>query len=791
MLQTSSYWGLAVRVGAATAALLWAGLTPSNEVIAQTGAVENAAVRWGKDGPAGTPEFSRHVMPLLSKLGCNNRACHGSFQGQNGFRLSLFGHDQAEDHAALTGGEEPRVNRASPEESLMLQMPVSELLHGGGQRFELDSWEFRLFREWIAAGAKYEPQSETELERLEIVPAEIQLSAEGEDPVPLRVTARFEDGSLEDVTPLTVFSTNDESVAVVSDDGLVGAAGRGDTAIVAIYAGAVVTSQVINPHAGIDQPFPQYPAENPIDDFVADKLRKVGIQPSDRAGDAEFLRRVYLDVIGTLPTAEEARRFLSDSSPEKRARLIDELLDRPEYAMYWATRFSDWTGNDNRSTPHPRKKTGWLWHHWLQEKLDRNVPYDELVAGFVLATSREGRSRDELAVEYQALQETLRNGFDEGLYASRRTNDVFWKKGVHSGSDKTIPTLLLANAFLGVRLECAQCHKHPFDRWTQEDFEHFRRFFEVVENVPQPEMEENLELKGNDYRAIDVTVSVKDKATPRLLGGTDVPLEEGEDPRRALWEWMRSPDNPYFAPSLVNRLWGHYFGVGIVEPIDDFNAGNPPSNPQLLEWLAEEFIRSGFDLKHMHRTVLNSRTYQLTWKPNETNRLDERNFSRALLRRLPAEVLVDAINQVTGTLDPYQSNHAPEGTRAIGLGITRMYGNPAEYALSVFGRPLRTQTCDCERSSETALAQALYLLNDVEVNGKIADSEGRLDRLLEEIPDDEALIEELYLGALARAPRPEELRQAREFVAAARNRREGMQDVLWSLINLREFLFNH
>jgi hypothetical protein len=770
----------------------------------------SAVDRWSDGGKGGTPDFSRHVVPLMGKLGCNNRACHGSFQGQNGFRLSLFGHDGKMDYAELTKdeGDGPRVNVKSPAESLILAKATSDEIHEGGKRMEKGSWQYRIFHEWIAAGANYDPDQILPLERLEITPAEVELSKSAAGTQQLRLVAHFADGSREDVTPLTLFSTNDDAVANVSDEGLISVAGFGDTAIVAVYAGVVVTSQVIVPHE-TSEPFPAYPANNPIDDLVAAKLKKVKIHPSDLASDEVFLRRVYLDLIGTLPTAAEAREFLASKEGDKRARLIDALLQRPEYAMYWATRFSDWTGNDSRFTPQPRSKTAWLWYDWLRDKLDRNVAYDEIVGGFITATSREGRPLEEYLEEHRAVSENLDEGFDDGTYARRRTNDMFWRKAGNNNAQTA--GLQLAYAFLGVRLECAQCHKHPFDRWTQYDFQQYTAFFSVLgrgvqKDVPK-EATKTKDRNALPLQEIFVTTMAaevdakgkksKDKEKPlkikaaKLLGGDRVPFEQNEDPREKLWQWMRSPENPYLAPAIANRLWGHYFGRGIVNPVDDFNAANPPSNPQLLDWLAKDFIKHKFDLKHLHRTILNSRTYQLSWIPNESNQLDERNFSHALLRRMPAEVVLDAINQVNGATDRYSPNDAPAGTRAIGLAPSRLRGNGPEYALSIFGRPLRTQTCDCERSGETGLAQALYLLNDTELNSKIGDQKGRLAELVDEVADDKQLIEELYLSTLSRHPREDEMQKSLEFVAAAQDRTAGMQDVLWSLLNVREFVFVH
>jgi hypothetical protein len=757
--------------------------------------------RWSATGEGGTPGFQRHVVPLLGKVGCNNRSCHGSFQGQNGFRLSLFGHDPKMDFNELTKdeGDGPRVNIKAVDESLVLLKAVGEEGHEGGIRMKPGSWQIRLLRAWIGGGAAFDPKKEAKLERLEVTPKEVVLRGKGAiEKASLRTIAYFSDGTHEDVTALTLFSTNDESVADVSESGEVSAAGSGDTDVVATFGGAVVTTQVIVPVISDGTEFPTFPANNKIDTLVAAKLKKVGIRSSQLSSDAVFLRRVYLDVIGTLPTADEVRRFLDDKKPDKRAQLIEELLATPEYGMYWATKFSDWTGNDNRFTPQPRAKTAWLWHDWLRNKLDRNVPYDEIVGGFLTATTREGRSLEEVVEEYKTIAKNLSKGFDDGTYARRKTNVIFWMKAGNTNPE-TIG-MQAAYAFLGVRLACARCHKHPFDRWTQEDFQGFMAFFSAVDRVVPEDVPKDITKKKSQssfvYREVVAKPAKKylkslKRTPPKLLAGARVPYEEGKDVRVALWEWMRSPDNLYFSRSIANRLWGHYLGVGIVNPIDDLNAANPPSNPQLLDWLAQDFIEHKFDLKHLHRRILNSRTYQLTWKPNESNRLDERNFSHALLRRMPAEVVLDAINQVTGGQDRYSSSNAPPGTRTINLAPTRLRGGGPEYVLSIFGRPLRTQTCDCERSTETGLAQAMYLLNDTDVNRKLNDPKGRLATLLKKIPDDRELLEELYLCTLSRKPSENETLRSLEFVKSSESREAGMQDMLWSLLNLREFIFIH
>lgn len=761
--------------------------------------VESADQRWAAEGKGGAPEFTRHVMPLLSKLGCNMRACHGSFQGQNGFRLSLFGFEPDVDRKEMlevdeeSSGDGPRINLRKPADSLFLIKPTSTEEHGGGRRMGTNSWQYRVFHEWIAAGAKFDPSHSAKLVRLTTKPAEIVVTDQKTN-TPIRAIAEFDDGTVEDVTALTVFSSNDEAVAAVSADGEVAVSRTGDTAIIARYSGGVTSTQVLVPAPDDGKEPPLYLPHNEIDNLVMTKLRKLNIQPSNLCSDGDFIRRVHLDAIGRLPTAEEARAFLADRSPDKRKRLIDRLLDRPEYATYWAMKFSDWTGNGKYLSRYAMA-SNWMWQDWVEDKLSKNVPYDELVYGFVCATSLEGRTREEFLAEVKEIRHktTGRYLFDDGTYAKRKTNDLYWTNVERRKPDTLV--LQTANSFLGLRLECAQCHNHPFDRWTQKDFEQFKSFFMLARYCDPKTGEENPKGRGYGDESVEPGVGRRyaglvKKVPPKLLGGREIPYVEGEDPRIALWEWMRASDNPYFAPAFVNRLWHHYFGVGIVDPPDDFNQGNPPSNPQLLSWLAREFVEKKFDIKHVHRVILNSRTYQLSFSPNDSNRLDRKNFSHALPRRMPAEVLIDAVADVTGV--PNNFGRVPS-QRAVGQAMTavRYGGGRPGYAMKIFGRPDREKTCDCERSNEPSVAQALYLINDQEVLAKLDDPGGRLPRLFKADKDDREVITELYLAALSRFPTEEELQTQLKFVEQADDRRSEMKEILWSLLNVREFIFNH
>lgn len=769
----------------------------------ETRRMESAVQRWSEDGTGGTPDYIRHVVPLFSKLGCNNRACHGAFQGQSGFRLSLFGFEPKKDREAMLedDGDGLRANLADPDASLVLYKPTDEYEHGGGQRMEVGGWQHRMFRQWIVDGAPYDPDNEVTVTKLEISPPEIIVTANQQGAVSLRAIAHFSDGTSEDVTGLTVFSSNDEAIAQVSSDGGVTVSRTGDTAVIARYAGMVTNTQVLVPAPDDGRPYPLTFPHNEIDELVGAKLHKLNIHPSNLCSDADFIRRVSLDVIGRLPTAEATREFLADRSPDKRSKLIDRLLDDPAYARYWGMKFSDWTGN-SKYISSKAMLSNWMWQQWLEDKLRRDVPYDEIVYGFVCASSLEGRSRDEYLAETKAIlhQSAGRYNYDDdGFYARRKTNELYWSN-VERRNPETL-VLQTANSFLGLRLECAQCHNHPFDRWTQQDLEQFKSFFMMVRFCDPVSGEERKGGGPRGYGDESVEPGVTQrfenkvkKTPPKLLGGREIPFEPGSsDVRVELWEWMRSPENPYFAPAFVNRLWHHYFGTGIVDPPDDFNQGNPPSNPQLLNWLAREFIEHKFDIKHIHRVILNSRTYQLSWEPNSSNRLDKRNFSHAQLRRLPAEVLIDAIADVTGV--PNNFGRLPKGQpqRAVGQALPSVrYGaTRGGYPMKIFGRPDREKTCDCERSEEPSVAQALYLINDQEVLSKLGDRNSRLARLLQEVDDDRELITELYLTALNRFPTETELATQLEYVASAPSRDEGMQDVLWSLLNVREFVFNH
>ena len=783
-----------------------------------------------------TPDFQRHVLPLLGRLGCNGRACHGSFQGQGGFRLSLFGYDFKSDHEALTAGDAPRVDAKNPLASLILQKPTMAIDHEGGERFKKGGWEYRLLKRWIEGGTPGYTSSGVELVSIELEPKEIVFDAPGKTQQ-LTIIANWSDGVKEDVTSLSRFRSNDESIAAVNLEGLVTSAGKGDTHVVAFYDNGTASVPVILPVTDLLGPkYPKVPTPTTIDELVVAKLRTLGIVPAEVATDAEFLRRLSLDMTGTLPQPEEVTAFLADTSSDKRARKIDELLERPSYAAWWTTKLCDLTGNSERNLPEGgeqgmRREKSAKWYDWIYRRIADNVPFDELVEGIIVATSREPGQSDE---EFFAEMSSYFREKDPADFSSRRTMPYFW-----SNNRFTPPQpLRFSYAFLGIRLECAQCHKHPYDQWTKDDYDQFQVFFDGIKQNSgggglAKEMKQSLGLTqdadSGQYKGLfaklvhegkvvpwqEVTAPDWKKGrprprpnkdspsgrviTPKLLGGEEVISQKYSDPREPLMEWLRQKDNPYFARALVNRVWASYFGVGIVEPPDDMNLANPPSNGPLLDYLAKEFIAHNYDLKWLHRHVTLSRTYQLSWRPNETNLLDERNFSHALVRRLPAELAYDAMAHATASSSTQKAMHtdlAAVRARAIGVssGYSRNYDG--SYALKLFGKPERAVSCDCERSNEPSLLQTVYMRNDSELLGLLDRKEGWIAEVAPKNDDtiktrQDELIRDAYLRTVSRPPTEDEVTIGREHLAQAADPRTGIKDLLWALMNTKEFMLNH
>jgi hypothetical protein len=779
-----------------------------------------AAVPLPAGGQVEKVDFERHIIGLFGRAGCNSGSCHGSFQGKGGFRLSLFGYDPDKDYLALTRESfGRRINSADPENSLLLLKPAGAVLHGGGRRFGRDSWQYQLLREWILAGSPWTPGSGA-VKTLTITPPELAFARPGQSAL-LAVKATFTDGSTEDVTPFCEFRTNDDAVGEVSSLGQVKGLRPGDTALVVSYRGNVLPVRVLVAYeAPAGFAYPQVPEVNYIDREVFAKLRRLNMVPSGLASDAEFLRRVTIDTIGSLPAPDEVRAFLADRDPNKREKKIDELLAHPLHAALWATKFCDITGNNTDALENPqnlRPKRSQQWHDWLRLRFAENRPYDEIVHGILCATTRDGKSPEEWVKEEKAVEEAMTKGFDTA-YAAKPTLDLFWRRQqrvpLEQWGEKT------AAAFMGVRLECAQCHKHPFDRWTQVDYRAFANVFAAVAVGVSPEAKsvvdaENQERQKNakqknalaPLREVFIGTAAPGKGTAvnrplphpdtgrplasKCPGGPEVKVHPGEDARQQAFEWLRSPDNPWFARAFVNRVWGQYFGVGIVDPVDNFSLANPPSNPRLLDTLARDFIAHKYDIRAIERNVLLSRTYQLSSDTNATNRLDRNNYSHAYLRPMMAEVVVDVLNDALGVKEDFGKEVARPGARAIEVGASRVGNGNLNYAFRIFGRPPRTTACDCERAMEPALPQKLFFMVDPEVLKKVRTPKGRLQQLLDGRQNDSETTEDLFLATLTRLPNEREQALARQRLKEAKNRGEAFTDVLWALINTREFVLNH
>ncbi|MDA1015101.1 MAG: DUF1553 domain-containing protein [Planctomycetota bacterium] len=791
------------------------------------------------------PDFQRHVLPLLGRLGCNGRACHGSFQGQGGFRLSMFGYDFDVDHKNLTGGDAPRVDIKQPESSLILNKPTLDKdEHGGGRRFEKGGWEYHLLRRWVVGGAKPVAKDAPQFTRLDVTPREVVFSKVGETR-PLKAVAVWSDGTREDVTCLTRFQSNDDGVAEVSRDGLVTSTGPGDTYIIAFYDNGISQTQVIHPLSNLTgDRYPEIATPTKIDELVLGKLRKLGVVPSAVSEDEEFLRRVGIDLIGTLPTPDEITAFVKDQSADKRARKIDELLERPAYVTWWTTRLSDLTGSNAGylGGTEMASVVAEQWRAWIERRVRDNVGWDKIVEGIVLARNRRlGQTYADFIREQSRF--TARIKPTDYTALDNPMPHYWFRSNQTSSTDKA---LTFGYTFLAVRLQCAQCHKHPYDQWSQQDFEKFTQFFTRIQNgsaadasVEREQMRQRLgvpvklntaALRRQSYLRIAAEgnpIPWKEIAiTPprangkphvaKLLADEELDLNQYDDPRVPLMRWLLDQKNLYFARAFVNRIWANYFNVGIIDPPDDLNLANPPSNRELLDHLAAEFVNHDYDMKWLHRTIARSHTYQRSWRPTPTNKRDQRNFSHAIVRRLPAEVAMDAVIQATANSSRMGQVATDVAQRKIGQHPRSYQARAIDYSLLIFGKPLRTTTCDCERKLQPTLLQALFIRNDSEllgylerrdgwlfetslalrqpleseIGGTIPQAKPRPDRVVTEADVDE-LISNAYLRVLSRRPDTGERKIARQHIAESANTVEGLRNVMWALLNTQEFITNH
>jgi len=688
--------------------------------------------------------FPREIQPILTKSRCNSGGCHGKAEGQNGFRLSLLGFDDAFDFDALTKeAKGRRLALSAPETSLLLRKATSELPHGGGRKIEPDSPQYRRLLRWIASGAAPTVPQEQTVTRIEVEPADLVLTAGAQQQ--LRVWALDSLGGRRCVTVESEFLSNAGHICEANVRGLLQASDiPGEAAILVRYLGHVAICRVVLPRSGTV--FPRPDESNFIDRHVWDKLTRLGIPPSPVIEDSAFLRRASLDIIGTLPTADEARRFLADSAPDKRARLVDALLDRPEYADYWAMKWSDLLKADKLKIT-PQGTVGLT--RWLRTQFSTNRPYDEFAREILTA---QGSVQDESPAAFFKTLETPE-------VASRSISQLFF----------------------GVRIECAQCHHHPSERWSQDDYAGLAGFFTGVTVKRLPDGTEAIVSRdGADQKHPRTGLPVAAQA----LGAVPATFSPGTDRRQELARWMTAPDNPFFARAIVNRMWAHYFGRGLVEPIDDLRATNPATNEPLLAELEAHLRASRYDLKAFTRTLLQSRTYQLG-AASEANRDDRQHFSHARPKAVPAEVLLDAISQVTGV--PEKFNGWPEGVRSIQVWDNRM----PSYFFRIFGRPVRATVCECERSNEPSISQALHLLNSPEVNARIAHRQGTARKLARSDRSNDEILDELYLGTLSRYPTEPERELLRSAFVEGEDRRTALEDILWSVLNTKEFLYNN
>jgi len=658
--------------------------------------------------------------------------------GRGGFRLSLFGYDAESDYERITrelGGR--RVHLGEPDASLILRKAGGQLPHGGGVRLPKSGPLYAAVRTWIAAGAPY-GESARAVNRLEVTPEEALLAAKGRMQQ-VRVTARFSDGSSEDVTALALYTSQDDGVATVDAEGMATVLRPGLATIMVRYLGQVAAARVGMPFAAA-APAAAPASSNVIDAQVFPALQRLRLTPSPPSDDNEFLRRVYLDVIGTLPTAAEARSFLSDRDPAKRTKLIDELLARPEFVDYWTLKWADLLLiNSKRLGAEPAA----AYHHWLRAQVAANTPFDR-VATTLIETG--GDFRQDAPANFVRIASDPR---DVAEFASR--------------------------SLLGIRVECARCHNHPFDRWTQNDYYGFAAFF--------------ARTRAEGTRVVTLAQGEVDHpktgrpVPPRALGAHAVAMPPAGDRRRSLAQWLKTDGAPMLARATANRVWKHLMGRGIIEPVDDVRVSNPPSNPALLDALTQELLRSGYDLRKLVRTIATSRTYQLASRPNDVNRADRQFFSHAYLKPLPAQVLADAVAQATGVPNDYPG--LPTGTRAIQLVDSLI---PSE-ALDVFGRCRREASCETDAQPGGGLSQALHLINGATLNDKLAS--GIVAKLVRDGATNGDAVDELYLRTLSRLPEPRERDHWSKSLAASTNRTESLEDLLWSLLNAREFAFNH
>ncbi|HZE96254.1 MAG TPA: DUF1553 domain-containing protein [Planctomycetota bacterium] len=704
--------------------------------------------------------FRNHVQPILARFGCSSGACHGAAAGKSGFKLSLRGYDDEGDYATMTRHAlGRRVNLEDPGRSLLLLKPTGAVPHKGGVRFGTDSREYAVLSEWIAAGAPGPRKEDPRIDHLSIVPPHVVLTPGAEQQILVR--AHFSDGSVRDATPWAKYTGSDSSVAVPDEEGRIKVTGNGEGSITAWYLSKIAVATVTVPYANIPAPetFTQASRRNFIDDLTLEKLKELHLPPSPAAGDSEFLRRAFLDTIGVLPTADETRSFLKDAGADKRDRVIDALLARPEFVDYWTHRWGDLLLVSSKKLPAPAM---WAYHAWIRNQVAANTPWDRFARQVV--TARGG---------------TIENGAGSFFVLQ---------------DDPTEMAETASQAFLGMSIQCARCHNHPMEKWTNDQYYAFANLFARVRAKSGTRAGDTIIFTAPDGELIQPLTN-RPRA-PQPLDGTAISLDDPRDRREALADWLVSPENPYFSRAIVNRVWANFLGRGLVEAVDDMRKTNPASNDRLLGALAAHLAERKFDLKALMRTILQSETYQRSSQPLPGNATEKRFYSHYYPRRVMAEVALDALSQVTGA--PTEFKQAAErgpagfayplGWRALQLPDT----NIDSYFLKSFGRPDRIITCECERTAAPSMSQALHIANGDTLNQKLKAQGNRIGKLLGDGRDDAAIVDEAYLAALCRPPSAEEKSKLVALLADAKdNRREAVEDLFWGILSSKEFLFNH
>lgn len=703
--------------------------------------------------------FSNHVIPVLTKSGCNQGACHGALAGKNGFKLTLRGYDPEVDYYTLTRiSEGRRVSLAEPDNSLILRKATFATPHGGGKRFANTSLEYRIIREWISEGATPPSAKDIEAVNLEVYPANVTLAPGSEQQLIARV--RYADGTVEDVTHWVKFASNNEGVATVDDWGKVKTIGNGEAAITLWYNSKVLYARVTVPyeHQVPATSYTSFERHNFIDELVVNKLQQLHLEPSQRSNDNDFIRRVYLDATGTLPTSEDVERFLADTAPDKRAKLIDHLLTTEQFNDYWAYQISDLMLVSSRKLRSPQM---WAFYNWIRDGVKENKHWNAFANDIFTG---QGSTRQNGALNYFVLH----------------------KDTIDLAENAT-------QAFLGQRLTCARCHNHPLEKWTQKQYFQFANLFARVgfKNDGANDMVVFAKASGdiNHPRLLK-------PLPPTPLDGQSMSLDDTVDRRLHFAQWLTSPDNHFFSRNIINRIWGHYMGRGLTNPVDDVRATNPASNEELFAALEKDFVSHDFDMRRLMKEIMNSSAYQVSSESNATNQRDDVFYSRYIIKRLPAEVLLDSMSQVTGV--PSKFAGYPDGTRALQLPDVRVESQ----FLNVFGRPARILCDAAERSKDPSIAQALHVINGDTLNKKLSADTGNIALLTKLGLSDQKIMDQLFLSALSRYPNEQERAQLMPLLEKARQvkgspdvqllaRRQALEDLTWALLTSKEFLFSH